>query len=182
MVINFPTYPFINAGPTKIKMPPDYADQLISLLPNLRRFGVSLSRNGDVAEELVQITVERAISGWRGYDRNMRLEPWLFRIMRNAFIDMTRRNKVRGAQIDVSDNPDVLTQDPRGAIEAKLVLDATKRAISDLPVEHQQVLQLVCISDLSYAEAADVLGIPKGTIMSRLSRARLALASKLGIK
>lgn len=163
-------------------MPPEYADQLISLLPNLRRFGLSLSHNADLAEELVQITVERAIAGWHSYDRSLRFEPWLFRIMRNAFIDMTRRNKVRGNQVDISDNPDIISQDPRAGMEAKLVLDATRRAMGELPPEQQQVLNLVCISDLSYAEAAEVLGIPKGTIMSRLSRARLALANKLGIK
>lgn len=162
-------------------MPPDYADHLIKLLPNLRRFGISLSRNEDVAEELVQITVERAISSWQGYDKSMRLEPWLFRIMRNAFIDMTRRSKVRGTQVDVSGNPDILSLDPRAGIEARLMLAATRRAILSLSPEHQQVLELVCISDLSYAEAALVMEVPKGTIMSRLSRARSALASKLGI-
>ena len=70
-----------------------FGEALIALLPNLRRFALSLSRKPDLADDLVQITVERAIAGQAGFDRQARLEPWLFRIMRNAWIDMTRRQR-----------------------------------------------------------------------------------------
>lgn len=163
-------------------MPPDLADELVRLLPHLRRYGLSLARRPDIADDLVQITVERALAGWQGFDRNTRLEPWLFRILRNAFIDMTRRARTQGTGIEVSEAPEILPHDPAPAMEARLMLQSAQAAMTTLPDEQREVLHLVCVAELSYAEAADLLGIPKGTVMSRLSRARLALAEKLGIK
>lgn len=159
-----------------------FGETLIALLPNLRRFALSLSRKGDVAEDLVQITVECAIANHASFDPNARLEPWLFRIMRNAWIDMTRRNRSAGTQVDVFEIPEALPTDPGPAIEARLMLQSVQAAMQDLPEEQREVLHLVCIEDMSYAETAEILAIPKGTVMSRLSRARLALAERLGIK
>lgn len=143
---------------------------------------MSLARKPDLAEDLVQTTVERAIAAAGSYDASARLEPWLFRITRNAFIDLTRRQRSRGQEIDVFDIPEALPQDDTSAIEARLMLHATQRAMTELPPEQSELLHLICVEELSYAEAAAVLDIPKGTVMSRLSRARLALAEKLGIK
>ena len=159
-----------------------FGEALIVLLPNLRRFALSLSRKPDLADDLVQITVERAIAGQAGFDRQARLEPWLFRIMRNAWIDMTRRQRSAGTQVDVFDMPEALPTDPGPGIEARLMLQSVQEAMQDLPEEQREVLHLVCVEDMSYAEAAEILAIPKGTVMSRLSRARLALADRLGIK
>lgn len=159
-----------------------FGETLIALLPNLRRYALSLSRKGDVADDLVQITVERAIAGHAGFDRSARIEPWLFRIMRNAWIDMTRRTRSAGTQVDVFDIPEALPTDPGPAIEARLMLQSVQGALQDLPEEQREVLHLVCIEEMSYAETADILAIPKGTVMSRLSRARIALADRLGIK
>lgn len=163
-------------------MDPAFSDELVRLLPNLKRFGLSLSRRNDLADDLVQITVERAIKGYASYDGAQRLEPWLFRIMRNAWIDMTRRTRTQGQQVDVFDIPDALPVDDRPAIEARLMLQSVEKAMTSLPDEQRELLHLICIDDMSYAEAAEVLGIPKGTVMSRLSRARIALADKVGIK
>lgn len=163
-------------------MDPAFGDELVRLLPNLKRFGLSLSRRADVADDLVQITVERAIKGHDGFDGALRLEPWLFRIMRNAWIDMTRRQQVRGVQVDVFQMPEALPSDDSGAIEARLMLRSVGAAMAELPADQREILHLVCIEDMSYAEAAAVLEIPSGTVMSRLSRARLALSRKLGIK
>lgn len=162
-------------------MHPGFADDLIRLLPHLRRYGLSLARRGDVAEELVQITAERALAGWQGFDPATRLEPWLFRIMRNAFIDMTRRDRTRGIGVDVSESPELLPHDAQAGIEARLMLQSSQAAMQTLPADQREVLYLVCVAEMSYAEAADVLGIPKGTVMSRLARARVALAERLGI-
>ncbi|MDO5646608.1 RNA polymerase sigma factor [Paracoccus sp. (in: a-proteobacteria)] len=162
-------------------MPPDFADNLIGLLPNLRRYGLSLSRKADIADDLVQITVERALSNWTSFDAQTRLEPWLFRIMRNAFIDMTRRDRTRGTGVDVTEQPEVLAHDPAAGIEARMMLQTVEQAMETLPDAQREVLHLVCVADLSYAEAAQLLGVPVGTVMSRLSRARIALAEKLGI-
>lgn len=163
-------------------MDPDFSDKLISLLPNLHRFAKSLAHAPDVADDLVQITVERAIAHWKSFDGSARLEPWLFRIMRNAWIDMARRNRTAGSGVDVHAFPEILPYDPRGGIEARITLQSVQAAVRELPPDFAAVLHLVCVEELSYAEAADVLEIPIGTVMSRLSRARLALASKLGIE
>ncbi len=159
-----------------------FGEKLIALLPNLRRFALSLSRRGDLADDLVQTTVERAIANAASFDGQSRLEPWLFRIMRNAWIDHTRRRKTAGTQLDVHDMPEALPTDPGPGLEARLMLQSVWTAMATLPEEQREVLHLVCIEEMSYAETAQALGIPAGTVMSRLSRARLALSSKLGIK
>lgn len=158
-----------------------FGEALVRLLPNLRRYGISLSRRSDVADDLVQTTVERAISRYDSFDRSSRLEPWLFRIMRNAFIDMTRRQRTAGVSVDIFDIPESLPTDDAPLIEARLMLQSTAAAMQHLTADQREILHLICIEELSYAEAAEVLDIPKGTVMSRLSRARLALSEKLGI-
>ena len=159
-----------------------FGEALVALLPNLRRYALSLTRRPDQADDLVQQTVERAIAGAASFDSVQRLEPWLFRITRNAFIDLTRRHRTEGVQVDVFDIPEALPDDNDRVIEARLMLRATRDAMKTLPPEQAEILHLICVEELSYAEAAEVLDIPKGTVMSRLSRARLALAERLGIK
>lgn len=159
-----------------------FGEALIRLLPNLRRYALSLARRPDLADDLVQTTVERAIRASASYDPASRLEPWLFRITRNAFIDLTRRQRTEGVQVDVFDMPEALPDDGDRAVEARLMLRATQEAMKTLPPEQAEILHLICVEELSYAEAAEVLDIPRGTVMSRLSRARLALADRLGIR
>ena len=159
-----------------------FGEALIRLLPNLRRYAMSLARRADLADDLVQTTVERAIRASASYDPAARLEPWLFRITRNAFIDVTRRQRTQGVEVDVFDIPEALPDDNDRAVEARLMLRATQDAMKSLPPEQAEILHLICIEELSYAEAAAVLDIPQGTVMSRLSRARLALSDRLGIR
>lgn len=159
-----------------------FSENLIALLPNLRRFALSLTRRPDLADDLVQITAERAFAARGRYDPSVRLDAWLFRILRNAFIDMTRRDKVRGVSVDVYDTPEAATVDGASVTETALMLGSAQDAIARLPDEQRQVMVLICVEEMSYAEAAEVLGIPQGTVMSRLSRARLAVAQMLGIK
>ena len=159
-----------------------FGEALIRLMPNLRRYALSLCRRADLADDLVQTTVERAIRASASYDPAARLEPWLFRITRNAFIDVTRRQRTQGVEVDVFDIPEALPDDNDRAVEARLMLRATQDAMKSLPPEQAEILHLICIEELSYAEAAAVLDIPKGTVMSRLSRARLALSDRLGIR
>jgi RNA polymerase sigma-70 factor (ECF subfamily) len=160
----------------------EFERTLIDLMPNLYRFALRLSRRQDIAEDLVQVTLERALSARATLDPDTRLEPFLIRILRNAWIDMTRRSRTRGTEIDIVDTPEAMTVDGRQVTEAALMLDATERAMDTLPPDQREVLLLVCYQELSYAEAAEVLAIPVGTVMSRLARARAALAQKLGIK
>lgn len=159
-----------------------FGEAMIALLPNLRRYALSLTRRTDQAEDLLQQTVERAIVHADSYDPSQRLEPWLFRIMRNGFIDQIRRQRTAGVQLDVHDMPEALPTDPGPALEARLMLRSVEAAMTQLPAEQREVLHLVCIEEMTYAETARILDIPQGTVMSRLARARLALAEKLGIK
>jgi RNA polymerase sigma-70 factor (ECF subfamily) len=159
-----------------------FSDDLIASLPVLRRFALSLCKRGDLADDLVQITAERAFKSRESYDPATRLDAWLFRILRNAWIDMTRRQKTQGSQIDVVDNPELISIDGRDVVESKISLNETEEALTNLPDDQRAVLLLVCVEGLSYAEAADTLDVPKGTVMSRLARGRVALAKQLGIK
>lgn len=158
-----------------------FADDLIALLPNLRRYALSLCRKSDVADDLVQITVERAFGAKNRRDPAGRLDAWLFSILRNAWIDMTRRSKTRGTEVDIDDAHEAATVDGRTVIETRLMLSAAEAAMGELPADQRDVMMLICVEELSYAEAAGVLGIPVGTVMSRLARARSAVATTLGI-
>jgi RNA polymerase sigma-70 factor (ECF subfamily) len=160
----------------------DFEKELVAALPVLRRYALSLCRRPDMADDLVQIAVERAVAARDRVDPDTRLEPWLFRILRNAWIDAGRRQATRGTEIDVQDVPEAAVHDGARAAEATVMLRQTEAALATLPDEQREVIVLVCFEELSYAEAAEVLGIPKGTVMSRLARGRVALAAKLGIE
>lgn len=159
-----------------------FDEDLIALLPNLRRFALSLCGRADLADDLVQTTAARAFAARDRFDPSTRLDAWLFRILRNAWIDHARRTATQGVTVDIADVPEAAIVDgPRGT-EAHLMLQRTRMAMEELSEEQRTVMILVCIEDLSYKEAAEVLGIPMGTVMSRLARARLALAEKVGIR
>lgn len=162
-------------------MKDQFERDLVAALPVLRRFALSLCRRPDLADDLVQTTVEKAIASRHRFDPATRIEPWLFRILRNAWIDMARRRQTRGHEIDVADAPEAAVFDGPRASEAALMLRRTEEALATLPAEQREVILLVCFEELSYAEAAEVLGIPIGTVMSRLARGRVALAGRLGI-
>ncbi len=162
-------------------MPPTFGQQLITLLPNLRRFALSLTRSAPAADDLVQITCEKALVNQASFTEGTRLDAWLFRIMRNAWIDQLRKNKTAGVSVDVDALTDITGDDGRTQTENTLMLKATRAAIAELPDDQRDVLVLVCIEELTYQEASDVLDVPIGTVMSRLARARKKLASVLGI-
>ncbi len=158
-----------------------FSTDLITLLPNLRRFALSLCRRADLADDLVQITAERAFAARDRFDPATRMDAWLFRILRNAWIDHARRTMTQGVTVDIDDAPDAAVFDGVRHTEAVIMLKKTEAAMAGLPVDQREVMMLVCVDELSYREAAEVIGVPIGTVMSRLARARLALAEKLGI-
>ena len=159
-----------------------FGQQLIALLPNLRRFALSLTRSVTAADDLVQVTCEKALANQSGYQPGTRLDAWLFRIMRNAWIDQVRRDKMAGEATPVDEVFDLVGSDGAAQAEARLRLAETRRAIARLPDDQREVLVLVCVDELSYQEASAVLDIPIGTVMSRLARARKKLADLTGIK
>ena len=115
------------------------------------------------------------------FDPSTRIEAWLFRILRNAWIDMLRRDAKRGESVDIHETPQPDPVDSTAQTDNRLMLQVVQAAMTELSEDQRMVLHLVCVEGLSYAEAASALDIPQGTVMSRLSRARLALAKKVGI-
>lgn len=159
----------------------EFGQQLIALLPNLRRFALSLCRARDVADDLVQLTCEKALVNRHSFEPGTRMDAWLFRILRNTWIDRTRRTRTEGVTIDIDDAHFLTGEDGSDVAEGRLMLDSATRAISELPDDQREVLLLVCVEELSYRDAAAVLDLPIGTVMSRLARARKKLCDKLGI-
>ncbi len=155
--------------------------QLVSLLPRLRRFGVTLTGSVDGANDLVQAACERALRAQDQWQPGSRLDSWLFRIMRNLWIDEIRKGRAQGLTQPLEEGLDVAGEDGVKTVELRSDGSAVERAIRRLPEDFRSVLVLVCIEDLSYREAAEVLSIPIGTVMSRLARARRAIATELGL-
>lgn len=156
-------------------------ERLVSFLPNLRRFAISLCRARDVADDLVQQTCERALAAAASFDPDTRFDAWVFRILRNLWLDQLRRQKTAGPAVDIADVHDLAVESGETQSEARLALERVQVALQQLPPEQREVLVLVCIEELSYRDAAEVLDIPVGTVMSRLARARKALSELTGI-
>lgn len=162
-------------------MSDEFGQQLIALLPNLRRFAISLARSRDVADDLVQTACEKALASRDSYAPGTRFDAWMFRILRNTWIDRTRRQRTEGVRIDIDDAHDLVGSDGSASAERRLMLSATAAAIAELPDDQREVLVLVCVEELSYRDAAGVLDVPIGTVMSRLARGRRKLSENLGI-
>jgi RNA polymerase sigma-70 factor (ECF subfamily) len=159
----------------------DIGAQLIAMLPTLRRFALSLTRSADKADDLVQSACERALSNAARYEPDTRFDAWMFRIIRNLWIDRVRREKTAGPTDDIDDRPDLAGISGVQIVEARSTMQSVSDAIDVLPDEQREVLLLTCVEDVSYKDAAEVLGIPIGTVMSRLARARRRLAEITGI-
>ena len=147
---------------------PSQERQLLTWVPRLRRYARALAGNRDDADDLVQDTLERAWakSGlWHGV-ADMR--AWLFSIMHNLHVDGIRRPKLATVMMD-DDTPEVAMAPTQGERLAVLNLQA---ALDLLPNEQKEIVLLVALEDMAYAEIATTLGIPIGTVMSRLSRGR----------
>ncbi len=160
-------------------MSPSFAQDLIALLPRLRRFARSLTGTADTADDLVQAACERALRGQAGWERGTRLDAWLFKIAKNIWIDQIRRRRREGTAVPLEDAPEIEGSDGRKLAEARIELVKVEEAMQALTPDHREVLQLVCAEELSYGEAAQRLNVPVGTVMSRLARARIALAARL---
>jgi RNA polymerase sigma-70 factor (ECF subfamily) len=144
------------------------------LIPALRRYAYALMRDHAAADDLVQDTLERALSRWTSRRPNGELRAWLFTILRNLHIDARRQGQRRCAhvEIDEADHRETAARQEM-ALEARDVL----AALEQLPEEQKSLLLLIGVEDFSYEEAARILGVPIGTVMSRLSRARQKLRS-----
>lgn len=160
---------------------PTVPQRLVAFLPNLRRFAISLCHSRVLADDLVQSACERAISAADSFDPETRFDAWMFRILRNLWIDHLRRARTAGPQEEIEKALDVSVPSGEAATHARMELMEVQTALQKLPEEQREVLVLVCVEELSYRDAADVLSIPIGTVMSRLARARKNLADMTGI-
>ncbi|KAB2912501.1 MAG: RNA polymerase sigma factor [Hyphomicrobiaceae bacterium] len=156
-------------------MTDDFREQMIAFLPRLSRFAYSLTGSADQRDDLVQETCARALAHRDQLQPGTRLESWMFRIAQNLWLDGRRAEKYRGEPMDVETAGALMAQDGRAVVESRLALAEVIKGLDKLSPEHRVLISLVCVDGLSYKEASDVLGLPTGTVMSRLARARLAL-------
>lgn len=158
-----------------------FAERLVAFLPNMRRFAISLTGSADSADDLVQAACERALADQTSFDPESRFDAWIFRIIRNLWIDKIRRDRTAGPREDIDDHADSAALVSVPDALPRLQLREVGAAIAQLSNEQREVLVLVCIEDLSYRDTAAVLDIPIGTVMSRLARARKNIAIASGI-
>ncbi len=152
-------------------------NQLSSQVRSLRRYALALVRNRDDADDLVQETLTRAIAGAGTFRPNADLRAWLFGILHNLHVSGRRRDQVRAraaAAIETLALTSIPASQP-GHVELRRTMDAFAR----LSEEQRQALTLVAVEGMSYQEAAGALGIPIGTLMSRLARGREALRREM---
>ncbi|MBP0589060.1 sigma-70 family RNA polymerase sigma factor [Paraburkholderia sp. LEh10] len=147
----------------------NFEAEVISWLPQLRRYARALTGDPAWADDLVQDTAERALARWKGFRPDSNLRAWLLTILRHLYIDQLRVR--REITVDDESAPWRNLEAPHGEVDG-LVLRDVQRALYCLPVEQREVMLLVCVEELSYQEASTALGVPIGTVMSRLSRAR----------
>jgi RNA polymerase sigma-70 factor (ECF subfamily) len=156
----------------------DFEEALLALLPRLRRFAASLSRSLAGGDDLCQMTVERALRSRDQWAEGTRLDAWIYRIMRNLWIDEIRaRNRRRETFVDAELGEHV---GEAAGQEARVELSLVDRALHRLPDEQREAVLLVMVEGYGYREAAEIVGCPEGTLTSRLVRGRDALQKMLG--
>jgi RNA polymerase sigma factor, sigma-70 family len=155
----------------------DFLDQLETCVPALRRYARALTRNADLADDLVQDCLERAISRRGLFRPTGPVRAWLFTILLNLHRNALRASRRRGETVDIDTVPELSTPAPQ---PGHIALAELARAIETLPPEQKEALLLVTLEGIPYAEAAGIIGIPLGTLMSRLGRARAALRALTG--
>jgi RNA polymerase sigma-70 factor, ECF subfamily len=147
-------------------------------VPHLRRFALALTGDASLADDLVQDCIEQALRKQHLFDETRKLRSWLFAILRNLYISGLRRNsrgKLVSLEIDVASASGKLHEQ-----EAHLALADVKSAIARMPPLYREVLLLIALEGMSYREVSEITGVPVGTVMSRLARARAGLRVLLG--
>lgn len=158
----------------------DLTDQLADLIPRLRRFATGLTGDRDSGDELVQVACERLLRAQENLRADTKLDSWMYRVIRNLFIDGVREQSVRerGArEIRRTAELYVVSND---SVEKQMRLREVQDAMQQLSEEHRSTLMLICVEGLSYKEAAEVMQVPIGTVASRLIRARKSLIDRIG--
>ncbi|GAB3627403.1 RNA polymerase subunit sigma-24 [Pandoraea terrae] len=151
----------------------DIRDELLEHVPRLRRYAKALIHNQDLADDLVQDTLERALGRTRLFEPGTDLRAWLFTIMHNVFANQARKASVRAVHVPLDDDSVAENEFAVQAGETRsLEMRDLDYALRRLPADQREVVLLVGLEELSYADVAHALDIPIGTVMSRLSRGR----------
>jgi RNA polymerase sigma-70 factor (ECF subfamily) len=151
-------------------------EQIVALLPRLRRFARNLVRDPHDADDVVQIAVERALQRLDQWRSDARLDSWLFKILRNAWIDEVRARARRAKILMPAEAGEHIGE---AVMEREIDRWSAEAALSRLPEDQRLAVSLVLIEGLSYKDAAEVLDVPLGTLTSRLGRGREALQDML---
>ena len=157
----------------------DLRHEVVALIPRLRRFARGLTGNQTDADDLVQVALEKALARLHQFEPGTRLDSWLYRIVQTSFLDDRRkaqRREVEMAGDQLENLPNVAQQ---GGTEQSARLADIDRALAVLPDEQRLIVVAVLVEGHSYREVADMMALPIGTVMSRLSRARKALQAAL---
>ena len=151
----------------------EFSNQLLALLPKLRRFARTLTGSIDEGDDLVQSACEHAFESADQFGPGTRFDGWMYRIVQTMWIGRSRGPGHREAGVDPVAFAEYSDDDSVNSTEDKIVLRQARRTIAKLPPDLREVLALISIEGLPYQAAAEILGIPIGAVMSRLSRARL---------
>lgn len=157
-----------------------FEHDVLAILPRLRRFAASLSRDRADGDDLCQAALERALKARDQWQPGTRLDSWIYRIMRNLWIDEARARRRAAKTFAPAEAGEHVGHAGDRDIEAHVHLSDVDRAMQALPDEQREAIALVLVEGLSYKEAAAVLGVPMGTLTSRLVRGRGALIELLG--
>ncbi len=163
----------------KSGLPPaagSFSDQLVAMIPRLRRFRLALTGSRDTGDDLLQSVLERALLRQAQFHAGTRLDHWLYRIARNLRIDLMRAERSRGGPGESLDEAaEIVGDDGLRLVEARSQLAHAGQAFMTLPANHREVFALVVLDGCTYREAADLLELPLGTVMSRIARSRAAM-------
>lgn len=157
-----------------------FEEELVELLPRLRRFARGLARDAGRADDLCQAAVERALKARDQWQQGTKLDSWMYRITRNLWIDECRAAGRRGAHVPIDDAVVQIAGDGADEVEAGAMRGDVDGAMARLPNEQREVVMLILVEGYAYREAAEILGVPIGTVTSRLARGRETLMLLLG--
>ncbi len=148
---------------------------LVALGPRLRRFAYGLTGSTEEADDLVQSAYERALTRSEQWQVGTRLDSWMYRIVQTIWLNRINSQRSRNRHLSLITAAREQVYDGQAQVESRLTLERVREFVWQMPEDQRSVLLLVAVEGLSYKEASDVLGVPIGTITSRLGRARIAL-------
>jgi len=149
----------------------DIRQAIIEEIPRLRRFALGLSANSDLADDLVQDCLERALLNLASWRENSNIRAWLFTILRNVYLNQLRSAARRPGEVAFDGAEEQAAAIPPAQNQGLLLLEL-ETALNKLPLQHREVVLLIGMEGMSYKDAAEILGVPAGTVMSRLARGR----------